>query len=167
MRIYSGHWEHLPIKNRTEEVFVSIWIDMNKDSIQWLLCSKITELLGLFNMQVLETLWEIETQKELKKSKLKKIIDEIKVKISKRFSKKQLSNQTALTNTVALNCATLLKTSKESEEIFPPIFANLILNPENNWWKRILTVSLRSDDSWKNNFNIKNLIEESLLEIRH
>ena len=166
MKIYPENWENGPIKNRTVEVFVEIWADDEKEKIKLTITSKITELLEAFNKQVIETLWDIEHKKELKKSKLKKKIEKIKQKLSSWFSKKQSEKNANLINDIAWNCAKLLKVTKESEESFPPIFANLILNPQINWGERIITISHRSEGNWMEDLNIENLVKQAIENIK-
>jgi hypothetical protein len=156
------------VRNRYKELGIVIWLNENKEIIKLNVQNKILQLLEIFNSQILETLAEIEDQKKLKKSKLKNKIEKIRQKLWKWFSKKQVSKEGEICKEIALNCARLLEISKKSEIEFPPIFVNLILNPEeSNRWTRILTLGLRPDDSWKKDFHIENLIKETLSEIPH
>jgi hypothetical protein len=166
MKIYPENWESGPIKNRTAEVFIEIWANDEKENIKLMMRSKITELLEAFNKQVIETLWDMEVRKELKKSKLKKKIEKIKQKLSSWFSKKQFERNSEIIDSVAWNCAKLLKISKELDESFPPIFANLILHPQIKWGERIITISLRSEGKWMEDLNIENLVKQAIDTIK-
>ncbi|MBX9809426.1 hypothetical protein K2X92_03500 [Candidatus Gracilibacteria bacterium] len=167
MKIYGDDAGSI-VKNRYVELGISISGNEDKEAIVLNVQDKITQLLELFNTQILETIAEIEVQKKLKKSRLKHKIEKIRQKLRKSFSKKQVLKEGEISKRTALNCATLLELSKRDELGFPPIFANLILNPdETNGGTRILTLGIRSEDSGKTDLQIENLIKQTLSEIPH
>lgn len=162
MNIYPDNWKHLTVKNKTEEILITLDLHQSKKELERAIESKIMDLLSIFNAQVIQTIQEIETTEEMKKWHMKKRIEKIKKRIQALLSKKQKKEYKVLSAYVAWNCSKLLQLSNQLEVAFPPIFANLIVNPMDNGWFRVMTLALRASDSWKTNFDIENIIGETL-----